>query len=122
MTIMKSVDSLELVVNEVNLGTLKRRKIRNLIFRLRSNRAFDPYDKDRVLGVKLIYEPQFRKVVIDAKEGIEDIMDWENFTFLWDLHPKFPLKIVTSKEWVHSGGGYDKHGFCIPTAFTRQKM
>lgn len=114
---MKLIDSVELVVNEVNIGILTRRKIRNLIFRLRSNRIFDKWEKDRCPGIKMIYEPQFRNV-----EGIDEIMNWDNFTFLWDINPKFPLKIVTSKEWVHSGGEYTKEGFCKPTAFTRQKV
>ena len=121
---MNSIDSLELVVNEVNEGKLKRRKLRNIIFRLRSNRLFDKFEQDRALGVKMIYEPQFRKVPIINTNGrivAEEIMSWENFTFLWDLDPQFPLKIVLTSEWVHAGGEYTKEGLCKPTAFTRQK-
>lgn len=117
---MNVIESIEMVVNEVNIKTLKRRKIRNLIHRLRSNRVFDQYDKDRAPGIKMIFEPQFREV--DLGNGLKETMNWENFTFLWDIDPNFPLKIVTTKEWVHAGGGYDKHGLCVPTAFTKQKM
>jgi hypothetical protein len=116
---MNIIESLELVVNEVNEGKILRRKIRNLIFRLRSNRVFDKYEKDRAPGIKMIFEPQFREV--NFGNGNNEKMSWENFTFLWDVDPKFPLKLVTSSEWIHAGGKYTKEGFCNPTAFTHQK-
>lgn len=122
---MDTIDSIELVVNEVRLGILPRRKVRNLIHRVRTGRIFDKWEIDRAPGIRAIYEPQFRKVN-------EEVMSWKNFTYLWDIHPTSPLVIVTAREWVHSGGTYERvkeakngevyQGRCIPTAFTNQPL
>jgi hypothetical protein len=129
---MDIIESIQLVVNEVNQGILPRRKIRNLLHRIRGNRIFDIWEKERAPGIKMIFEPQFREVIVDETEGRTELMSWKNFTFLWDVNPQHPLVIVTSKEWVHSGGKYEKPkvddrgrvfpGRCIPTAFTQQPL
>lgn len=115
---MDVIESIELVVKEVNERKILRRKIRNIIFRLRvkPNRLFNQFEKDRAPGVRMIFEPQFRK----SPDGI--LMTWENFTYVWDLNPITPLKTVFTSEWAHAGGEYTKEGFCKPTAFTHQKV
>jgi hypothetical protein len=129
---MNVMESMELVVNEVNQGILSRRKIRNLLHRIRGKRIFDTWEKERAPGVKMLFEPQFREVIIDETEGTTEKMSWDNFTYLWDINPQHPLVVITSKEWVHSGGTFEKvkigkdgkvyQGRCIPTAFTHQPL
>jgi len=120
---MNVIDSMELVTSEIQLGKLTRRNVRQILHRIRSNRSrdFDKWYKERAPGLKIIFEKQFRYVN-------EELMDWKNFTFLWDVHPQFPLMTVASGEWVRAGGGFSdywkKRGIivCEPTAFTGQKI
>jgi hypothetical protein len=129
---MDIISSMELVVNEVSQGVLSRRKIRNLLHRIRTSRVFDTWAQERAPGVKMIFEPQFRKVIVDETKGRTEIMSWKNFTYLWDVNPVHPLVVITAKEWVHAGGTYEKPkidkrgkvfpGRCIPTAFTQQPL
>lgn len=125
--LIKPMVSMKLVVDEVASGVLLRRKVRNIIHRIRSNRLFDKWEKDRGIGIRLIFEPQFREV----KMGQYTVkMSWKNFTFVWDIHPKNPLQAVVTSEWIHAGGGYKRFGknndvptrICQPTAFTMQKL
>ena len=104
------------VTQKIAAGELTRRKVRNLLHRIRAKKVFDAADKELAQGLQFIIEPQFREV----SKGIK--MDWENFTFIWDIHPEFPLQIVAAHEWVHAGGKYraGKEQFCDPTAFTMQ--
>ena len=49
-------------------------------------------------------------------------MSWENFTIVWDIHPKNTLMIITPDQWQHEGGGFDiKMEVHRPTAFTHQE-
>lgn len=131
---MDLVQSIELVTNEVrnaniyllipkgdknsqrifreNNEILLRRKIRNLCFRIREDRIYDTWEKERAPGVKAIMEGQWKQVG-------SYIMNWNNFASIWDIHPKYPLVIITQPEWYHAGGKIDKKtGLLIPTAFT----
>lgn len=118
---MNVVDSMELVTNEIQLGFMTRRDVRRILHRIRGNRIWDKYYEKRAPGLRIIFEKQFKYV-----NG--ELMNWKNFTFLWDVHPQFPLMTVSTSEWVHAGGGFSdywkKRGITVhePTAFTEQKL
>lgn len=64
---------------------------------------------------------------IDLKDKIEsqfkDGMAWNNFTFIWDISPIDPYKVIKSTEWISNGGKInDLTGRYEPTGFTRQKI
>ena len=49
-------------------------------------------------------------------------MTWDNFTFLWDVSPADPLKVIREDEWKDLGGRYDPiTGRKYPSAFTHQE-
>jgi len=118
---MNVIDSMELVTNEIQLGSMTRRDVRKILHRIRGNRIYDKYFEKRAPGLRIIFEKQFRYI-----NG--ELMTWENFTFLWDVHPQFPLMTVGVNEWVRAGGKFSeywkKKGIIIhePTAFTGQKL
>jgi len=48
---------------------------------------------------------------------------WDNFSNVWDVHPKDITKIVLKEHWFREGGGIDTElGTKAPTAFTSQKI
>lgn len=127
------IDSIELVTNTVQMDmqlTLKQQKlprnqIRRILHKIRNGRHFEEKQQPYVAGLKTIFETQFRPVKIDDK--IQEIMSWENFTFLWDVHPVNFLMVVIPNEWVNAGGKFIdlvKNGATIhePTAFTQQAI
>ena len=100
--------------NKLDLRTIRRR-LRYRIFRLREgNETFD-------MGLRKLIESQF-----------EPNMNWENFTFEWDIGANDPLKVVSIFEWIDSGGSFESLNVpcsdgvtrpqkqCKPTAFTKQ--
>jgi len=61
----------------------------------------------------------------DLKEHMESQfqfgMNWNTFTFMWDVDPNYPLSVIIEDEWDEKKGGYDKvTGVKSPSAFTRQ--
>jgi len=110
------IDNLQQVTQDVQMGKLPRRKIRNVLFRYRSGRLETEEHKNLAQALRMIYEPQF-STIADAK------MDWSNFTFLWDIHPTYYLMIVPMGQWLNMGGTVNKKThLCEPTAFTKQKV
>lgn len=82
-----------------------RKQIRYRMFRIRENKS--EYD----LGLKKWMELQFTSG-----------MNWENFTFTWDVSANDPLKVVEQLEW-DGQIVFDKMAgkkFCDPPAFTHQ--
>lgn len=91
---------------------LMRRRVRNICFRIKENRLYDQWEIDREPAVRAIFEGQFRSV-----DGIQ--MQWKHFAAQWDVHPTYPLVIITRREWNKEGGKIDKrNGLLVPTAFT----
>lgn len=100
-----------------------RASLRKMIHRMRQGCVVEHVEEDQLLGFKKLIESQFKHP-----------MNWENFTFEWDLSAKDPLKIITVYEWQEEGGTFenrvvpDDRGnpvnqkFCQPTAFTRQEI
>jgi len=125
------IDSIELVANtvqsdmqrELKQKTLPRNQIRRILHKIRNGRHFEEKQKPYSTGLKMIFEQQFRYVDIGQEK---EMMSWENFTFLWDVHPVHYLMVVTPNEWAISGGEFiqqAQNGPTIhsPTAFTKQK-
>lgn len=82
-----------------------RKQIRYRIFRIREGKS--EYD----LGLKKWIELQFTTG-----------MNWDNFTFMWDVSANDPLKVVEQLEW-DGQIVFDKAAgkkFCDPPAFTHQ--
>lgn len=111
------IGSMESVTEEVRLGTLPRRRIRNILFRIRDNRVYNDDIVSRAPGLQAIFESQFHKVQFGPQEIS---MEWSNFTVVWDVHPTHHLQIVTAQGWQHAGGEKDENGDHKPTAFTKQ--
>lgn len=93
---------------KIKEGKIQRRDIRYHIFRLRD-------------GVDFTSSPEFSDY-LELKEIIQkqfiDEMNWENFTFDWDVSANDPLKVITQFEW---DGRVDLSKRCDPPAFTKQK-
>lgn len=92
-------------------GHVTRRQMRYRLFRIREGgRIGDAYD----LGLKKFMEAQFTSE-----------MNWENFTYEWDVSPSNPLTIISKDisnyEWLEQGGKFDGADKKVPPAFTRQK-
>ena len=84
---------------------LLRRQIRKKCFNIVSGTC-----DDTELKVKI--ESQFT-----------DGMNWSNFTFVWDISPNDPYKVIKSNEWLTYGGHINEvSGKYEPTGFTRQKI
>ena len=95
------------LIIDVETGKVSRRQVRYLLFRIRDDDdRLHEFDK----GLKAFIELQF-------KPG----MNWQNFTFTWDVSATKYLKVITPFEWESSGGRM-KDGFCEPAAFTNQEM
>lgn len=92
-----------------------RRRIRYRLFRIREGR----YEFDK--GLKKYIEQQF-----------SPDMNWDTFTFNWDVAPYSPLEVITPWEWGSRGGKFDNvnvmcddgivrpEKICDPSAFTKQ--
>lgn len=50
---------------------------------------------EHIPGLVEHYESQF-------KNG----WTWDNFSFVWDVSPRDPLKAVTQNEWLNEGGAH----------------
>ena len=83
-------------------GIVKRRNIRYRLFRIKERKSDE-------IELKNYIESQF-------KNG----MDWDSFTFNWDVAPNDPLKVIEPFEWILFGGKQNMFG-CSPPAFTRQE-
>lgn len=90
--------------------SILRRDIRYHLFRIRDGIDLSKYDEYKdYIDLKQIIESQF-----------SPNMDWENFTFEWDVSSIDPLKVITSFEW---DGKIDKFlNKCDPPAFTKQTI
>lgn len=88
-----------------NLPTVSRRQIRYRLFMIRQG-------KDTITDdLKSHIESQFQIG-----------MSWKNFTFLWDVSPNDPLKVIREDQWKDEGGSYDGiTGKKYPSAFTHQE-
>ena len=118
--VMDIIKSMETVTEQVRLGTLPRRKIRNLLFRIIQNKVWEEWQKPLAPGLAQIIESQFRPVEFG---GEELLMTWKNFATLWDVHPNEPLLVITQREWFHAGGKVDSNTNVLsPTGFTNQKF
>ena len=81
-----------------------RKNIRYRIFRIREGN--DPVQDD----LKMFIESQFQFG-----------MSWKTFSYVWDVSPTDPLKVITEDQWDEEGGGYDvMTGIKSPSAFTHQ--
>ena len=65
------------------------------------------------------------EVIDDLKQHIEEQfqigMNWNNFTFVWDVSPNDPLKVIRDDQWRDEGGRHDPiTGKKYPPAFTHQ--
>ncbi len=98
-----------MLIDDLTNNKIQRRDIRYHIFRLRDGINFSEFPEySQFIELKEIIEKQF----------IED-MNWENFTYDWDVSAKDPLKVITKFEW---DGQYDKFlNKCHPPAFTKQE-
>lgn len=123
------IDSMEIVTEAVRTGKLPRRKVRNLIFRIIQNKVWEKWMQPYAIGLATVIESQFKPVKIggirkiDGKivDSEEVLMEWKNFTTVWDVHPEFPLQVITRKEWFHAGGKFDETIQKLsPTGFTQQ--
>lgn len=99
------------LIMAVTAGKVTRRQMRYRIFRIREGgRVAKAYD----LGLKGFIEAQFTAD-----------MNWENFTYEWDIAPNEVLKVIpkniTNYEWLELGGKFDGADKKIPPAFTHQK-
>ena len=124
------IDSMQLVANtvqadmlvELKQKILPRNQIRRIIHKIRNGKHFEPKQEPYVAGLKIVFEQQFREVTMG---GATEKMSWENFTFLWDVHPVSFLMVVTPIEWINAGGKFidmARKGATVhePTAFTQQ--
>lgn len=60
-------------------------------------------------------------------------MNWDTFTFNWDVAPNDPMRVVTMFEWADLGGKFETQmvlcddgiarpqKVCYPSAFTKQE-
>lgn len=92
-------------------GHVTRRQIRYRLFRIREGgRIREAYD----LGLKGFIETQFTSA-----------MNWENFTYEWDVSPGNPLTVIpkdiSNYDWLEMGGKFDGADKKVPPAFTHQK-
>ena len=60
--------------------------------------------------------------IIDPQLHGDHQMEWEGFTFYWDLHPKDHSKVIKKGEFFALGGDFDELGALRPTAFTEQEI
>ena len=104
---MSIIDKLEKVTQDIQTGILTRRKVRNTLFRLRSDRLHTDEQRELAKVLSIIYEPQFSIVH-------EEKMSWDNFTFLWDLHPQHLMMVCPLGQWLNMGGRFDKQNMvCV---------
>jgi len=89
-----------------------RRKVRRGVFTINKWTEEDRPWRDDPALVEL-YD------IIDEQLNPNFGMRWDNFTDVWDIHPKHGLTIIRKEAWVREGGGYDSEtGSCYPHAFT----
>lgn len=82
-----------------------RRGIRYRLFRIREGgRVAEEHDKGLKAWIELQFQPD---------------MNWQGFTFNWDVSPSAPLKVITPFEWYSEGGQIDD-GLLDPPGFTKQ--
>ena len=82
-----------------------RRNIRYRLFRIRD--GADPVNDD----LKEYIQSQFQFG-----------MTWRTFTFMWDVSPTDPLKVITEEQRGDETGGYDPvTGMKSPPGFTHQE-
>jgi hypothetical protein len=74
-------------VHKVTSGTLTRYQIRNTLFRMRDNRVEEKH-KELAEIVWAIIQPQ-----LVQPENLR------NFTFIWDVDPHNPVKLIRRSEW-----------------------
>lgn len=91
----------------------KRKNMRNRIFKIIKSKKY---------GWELTPELQAIHDIIDTQLYGNHFMEWDQFTFHWDLNPKDHRKIITKANWFAEGGNYDEFGSLRPTAFTEQEI
>lgn len=94
--------TIETIQEDLKSGKLQRRQIRYSLFRIRSGNLEDREE------LKTYIESQFSQD-----------MNWQNFTFDWDVGVTNPLKVITKLQWIENGGKFGVFGF-DPPAFTGQ--
>lgn len=94
--------TIETIQENLKSGKLQRRQIRYSLFRIRSGNLEDREE------LKTYIESQFSQD-----------MNWQNFTFDWDVGVTNPLKVITKLQWFENGGKFGVFGF-DPPAFTGQ--
>jgi hypothetical protein len=95
------------LINQFRKGKIKRRHIRNRLFKIRL--GFENLPED---GLKEFIETQ-----LDNNKGIS----WNTFSHNWDVAANDPFKVIQRQEWATYGGQYDENGICYPSAFTGQE-
>lgn len=91
----------------------KRKRMRHNLFKI--VKAFK-LDRELTPELQAIHD------IIDPQLHENHFMEWEHFTFHWDLNPRDHRKIVTKANWFAEGGRYDELGSLMPTAFTEQEI
>jgi len=95
---------------------LHRRRLREAMFKILK---YDARDLEHLMTpeLKALYE------IIDEQLDSNMGMNWEGFTFVWDIHPKGMPVVVRKEAWVKEGGGFDPElGTHFPSAFTEQEI
>lgn len=87
---------------DVTMETITRRQMRYIMFRIKSGQV-DAMDKDlKAVAGKL------EKVLSKGMDSKN--LNWGGFTFIWDLDPVSPPKIIAdnSREaWLEAGGTFE---------------
>jgi len=85
----------------VSLAGVRRRTIRYILFRIKRGTS-ETMDSDLRALVPTI-EEYFRPLL--AADGL----NWDGFTFDWDLSPNEPFDVIgpSMRQWVQSGGWFE---------------
>ena len=103
-------ESMHFEVTEQITGQLTRRQVRNLLLRKRLGYAMDHRDSAMAEAIWDI-----------IRTRLKGVYTLDQFTHMWDIAPKDPLKPIVELQWDDLGGGYDKMtGAYDPPAFTKQ--
>lgn len=95
----------------------KRRMIRKTLHSVR-RKLLDPYLTD----VDFTFEESVLKEIFENQLDSNRALNWQSFTFNWDISPADHMKIIIRDHWSKGGGDFDEIGRHNPTAFTRQEI
>lgn len=93
-------------------------------YRREARRAIYKIIKYMKLGKSYMNDPKYKEMyeLINPKLNNNYGLRWDNFSSVWDIHPRDITKIVLKEHWLKEGGGFDLEvGSHFPTAFTEQK-